>query len=79
MINQALLKNTAVFDVEYISACFVRSLGPGRARFGHKVFITDVSLEAQLPVYWVPVLKSLYSFILSVTQGATIWVPGLLG
>ena len=27
----------------------------------------------------VPVLKSLYTFILSRTQGPTIWVPGLLG
>ena len=30
-------------------------------------------------IYWVPVPKSLYNFILSVTQGPTIWVPGLLG
>ena len=37
------------------------------------------SLEAQLPIYWVPVLKPLYNSILSVTQGPTIWVPGLLG
>ena len=37
------------------------------------------SLEAQLPIYGVPVLKSLYKFILSITQGPTIWVPGLLG
>ena len=37
------------------------------------------ALEAQLPIYWVPVLKSLYNSILSVTQGPTIWVPGLLG
>ena len=29
------------------------------------------TLEAQLPTYWVPVLKTL----LSVTQGPTIWVP----
>ena len=28
------------------------------------------ALEAQLPMYyWVPVLKSLYTFILSITQG----------
>ena len=38
-----------------------------------------LTLEAQLPIYWVPVLKTLYSYILSVTQGPTIWVPGLLG
>ena len=38
-----------------------------------------LALEAQLPTYWVPVLKSLYNIILSITQGATIWVPGLLG
>ena len=38
-----------------------------------------LSLEAQLPIYWVPVLKSLYSFLLSVTQGPTIWAPGLIG
>ena len=37
------------------------------------------TLEAQLPKYWVPVLKSLYEFILSIAQGPTIWVPGLLG
>ena len=37
------------------------------------------SLEAQLPIYWVPVFKSLYKFVLSTTQGPTVWVPGLLG
>ena len=37
------------------------------------------SLDAQLPIYWVPVLQSLYTYTLSVTQGPTIWVPGLLG
>ena len=37
---------------------------------------SGLSLEAQLPIYWVPVLKSLYDFVLSVTQGPTIWVPG---
>ena len=37
------------------------------------------TLEAQIPIYWVPVLKSLYKFTLSITQGPTIWVPGLLG
>ena len=37
------------------------------------------TLEAQLPIYWVPVLKTLYNYILSVAQGPTIWVPGLLG
>ena len=36
-------------------------------------------LEAQLPICSVPVLNTLYSFILSVPQGPTIWVPGLLG
>ena len=36
-------------------------------------------LEAQLLLYWVPVLKPLYDFTLSVTQGPTISVPGLLG
>ena len=30
-------------------------------------------------MYWVPVLQSLFEFILSMTQGPTIWVPGLLG
>ena len=44
-----------------------------------KSFLKDDSLEAQLPIYWIPVLKSLYNFVLSVTQGPTIWVPGLLG
>ena len=37
------------------------------------------TLEAQLPIYWVPVLETLCNYILSVTQGPTIWVPGLLG
>ena len=47
--------------------------------------VSGATLEAQLPIhiyiyiYWVPVLKSLYNSILSVTQGPTIWVPGLLG
>ena len=36
------------------------------------------TLEAQLPIYWVTVLKSLDSFILSVTPGPAIRVPGLL-
>ena len=40
--------------------------------------ILSNTLEAQLPIYWVPG-KSLYTFILSITQGPTIWVPGLLG
>ena len=40
---------------------------------------STVSLKAQLPIYWVPVLKSLYNFILSGTKGPTIWVPGLVG
>ena len=35
--------------------------------------------EAQLPIYWVPVLGSLYKLILSITQEPSIWVPGLLG
>ena len=38
-----------------------------------------VPLEAQLPIYWVPVLKTLYNSIISVTQRPTIWVPVLLG
>ena len=37
------------------------------------------TLEAELPIKWVPVLKSLYNSIFSVAQGPTIWVPGLLG
>ena len=41
--------------------------------------IQHLSLEAQLPIYWVPVLGSLYKFILSITQEPTRWVPGLLG
>ena len=41
--------------------------------------VFDVSLEAQLPIYWVPVLGSLYKHILSRTQEPTVWVPGLLG
>ena len=42
------------------------------------VKIQYVSLEAQLPIQWVPVLGSLYKLILSITQEPTIWVPGLL-
>ena len=38
-----------------------------------------VTLEAQLPIYWVPVLGPLYKPLLSITQEPTIWVPGLLG
>ena len=34
--------------------------------------------EAQLPIYWVPVLGSLYELKMSITQEPTIWVPGLL-
>ena len=37
------------------------------------------TLEAQVPIYWVPVIGSLYKLILSITQEPTIWVPGLLG
>ena len=39
----------------------------------------NTSREAQIPIYWVPVLQSLCKLILSITQGPTIWVPGLLG
>ena len=43
----------------------------------------NLTLEAQLPTYWVPVLGPLYKLILSInnsiTQEPTIWVPGLLG
>ena len=41
--------------------------------------VSEYTLEAQLPIYWVPVLKSLYTFIRSITQGPTTWAPGLLG
>ena len=41
--------------------------------------VTDLPRETQLPIFWFPVLKSLYKFILSITKGPTIWVPGLLG
>ena len=37
----------------------------------------SVSLEAQLPIYWVPVFESLYNSILYVTQGPTICVLGV--
>ena len=47
------------------------TIGPFRGYLG-------ITLEAQLPIHWVPVLRSLYNFVLSVTQGPTIWVPGLL-
>ena len=40
------------------------------------LFGYGTTLEAQ--PYWVPVLKSLYKFRLSITQRPTIWVPGLL-
>ena len=43
------------------------------------VYDGDITLEAQLPIYWVPVLKTLHIYTLSGTQGPTIWVPGLLG
>ena len=39
----------------------------------------DLTLEAQLPIYWVSVLKSLFKSIISITQGPTVGVPGLLG
>ena len=42
-------------------------------------FSVCLALEAQLPIYWVPVLGSLYKLILPKTQEPTIWVPGLLG
>ena len=32
-----------------------------------------LTLEAQLPTYWVPVLKSLYNFMVSVTQEPGTW------
>ena len=32
----------------------------------------NLTLEAQLPIYWVPVLGSLYKLILSITQEPTI-------
>ena len=44
--------------------------------------LDSLTLEAQLPFYWVPVLGSLYILILSavsITQEPTRWVPGLLG
>ena len=43
---------------------FVKSLHLGEA-------LGCLTLEAQLPIYWVPVLQTLYNFILSVTQGPT--------
>ena len=41
--------------------------------------VSTVTLDAQIPIYWVPVLKSLCKFILFITQRPTIWIPGLLG
>ena len=38
-----------------------------------------VPLEAQLPCLGFLSLRTLDDFILSVTQGPTIWVPGHLG
>ena len=50
------------------------------ARARRPSFVTNtVSLEAQLPTYWVPVLGPVYKPILSITQEPTIWIPGLLG
>ena len=46
---------------------------------GKYVYIYIYTLEAQLPIYWVPVLGALYKIILSITQEPTIWVPGLPG
>ena len=43
------------------------------------IYIYIYTLEAQLPIYWVPVLGSLYKLILPITQEPTVWVPGLLG
>ena len=55
------------------------TLNPDPRTMNSKPFglIQQSTLEAQLPIYWVPVLKSLYKSILSVAQGPTIWVPGL--
>ena len=44
--------------------------------------LDSLTLEAQLPLYWVPVLGSLYILILSavsITQEPTRCLPGLLG
>ena len=41
--------------------------------------VVVLSLEAQLPIYWVLVLGSLYRLILYIAQEPTTWVPGLLG
>ena len=38
-----------------------------------------ITLEAQLPIYRVPVLGALYRLIVSITQELTMWVPALLG
>ena len=40
---------------------------------------SGVAPRSPVTLYWVPVLKSLFKFILSITQGPTTWVPGLLG
>ena len=54
-------------------------LGPGCSGDRMQLGMDDLTLEAQIPICWVPVLKSLYKFILSTTHGPTIWVSGLLG
>ena len=50
--------------------------GPGR---GKELLGNYYSLEAQLPIHWIPVIGSLFKLILSITQEPTMWVPGLLG
>ena len=44
-------------------------------------YLGILSLEAQLPIFWVPVLGSLQYMNLYYlkTQEPAIWVPGLLG
>ena len=60
-----------------IAILLAHSLDDGRGNYAGQFFL--VTLEAQLPIYWVLVLGSLYRLILSMTQEPTIWVPGLLG
>ena len=40
--------------------------------------VLNVTLEAQLPIYWVPVLRSVYKLILSITQEPTICFQGYI-
>ena len=71
---------TVLYRRRAVCRAHQKSTDPCAARReGGGMMSRAITLEAQLPICWVPVLKSLYKFVLSITQGPTIWVPGLLG